>query len=497
MHAIRSGAVVVVATLAVLSGCAQPEVTEIHEEDGITGVEYEPSSLADVRLADGVHDAAFALAPVASETGFDRTAVTWEALEAGGGTAFEVSADGGASWVPLVVDFAEHVPETGVTLFAGHADLPAGSRELAVRVRLFREPDAGSPELRAVRVEVFERAAIAETGVAFDPASVEEGEVLAFGQPAIVTRAEWGARAPKCDGAVHSPYRMTFHETVTTNGETGNAAKARMRQMQAFHQDGRGWCDIGYHFSVDAGGKIYRGRTTTQRTGSHVGSQNSGNIGISLMGTYATVQPPQAQLDGLMDAFAWLAETYSIDVDADSIRGHREWPGQSTSCPGATVFPKKAQILAGVAQRLVVDVPPPPEPAEPVIVDNAATGFGASSTWWNSTSQGDRWGADYEVRSTAETSDVASWTAALPETRSYEVFVWYSQGANRASAAPYFVHHAGGSTKVSVDQRTNGGRWVSLGTFSFAAGTAQRVTLSCWTASGQYVIADAVKLEPR
>lgn len=496
MRVIRSG--VVVATLAALvAGCADPEVTAIHEEEGITGVDYGAPSLADVRLADGVDDASFALAPVSSATAFDRTAVIWEALEAGGGTAFEVSADGGASWVPLAVDFAELVPETGVTLFAGHADLPPGSRELAVRVRLFREPGAGSPELRAVRVEVFERAAIAEEGVPFDPASIEEGEVLAFGQPAMVTRAEWGARAPKCDGALHTPYRMTFHETVTTNGETGNAAKARMRQMQAFHQDGRGWCDIGYHFSIDAAGKIHRGRTTTQRTGSHVGSQNSGNIGISLMGTYATVQPPQVQLDGLMDAFAWLAETWGIDVNGGNIRGHREWPGQATSCPGETVLPKKAQILAGIAERLVVAVPPPPDPAAPVIVDNGTSGFAASATWWTSASQSDRWGADYEVRETAATSDVASWTATLPETRSYEVFVWYSQGENRASAAPYFVHHAGGSTKVEVNQRVNGGRWVSVGTFSFASGTSQRVTLSCWTSSGQFVVADAVKLEPR
>lgn len=496
MYAIRSGAAVVVTLALALAGCAEPEVTAIHEDDGITGVEYGASSLADLRLADGVHDAAFALAPVASGTDFDRTAIVWESFEAGGGTAFEVSADGG-TWVPLVVDFAELVPETGATLFAGHADLPAGSRELAVRVRLFREPDAGSPELRALRVEVFERAAIAEEGVPFDPSVLEEGEGMAFGQPAIVTRAEWGARAPKCDGSTHTPYRMTFHETVTTNGESGNAAKARMRQMQAFHQDGRGWCDIGYHFSIDAAGKIYRGRTTTQRTGSHVGSQNSGNIGISLMGTYTTAQPPQAQLDGLMDAFAWLAETYGIDVNGDKIRGHREWPGQSTTCPGTTVFPKKTQILAGIAERLVAEVPPPPDPVAPVIIDNATTGFAASETWWLSTSQGDRWGADYEVRAAESTSDVAAWNAQLPESRDYEVFVWYSQGANRASAAPYFVHHTAGSTKVSVNQQVNGGRWVSLGTFSFAAGTQQRVTLSCWTGSGQYVIADAVKLEPR
>ena len=486
----------VAALLVGLVGCGEAKVSDIHTEDGITAVEYDGEALATLRLVDGVDDATFTLAPIAGVPAFDRVGVLWESFEAGGGTAFDVSADGGATWIPLTIDFSELVPETGATLFAGHADVPAGSTALEVRVHLFRDAEAGSPELRSARVEVFARAEVAEPGVPYDPGSLEEGEIQMFGQPDIVTRAEWNARPPKCDGATHSPYRLTFHETVTTNGETGAAAKARMRQMQAFHQDSRGWCDIGYHFSIDAGGVIYRGRTTTARAGSHVGGQNTGNLGISLMGTYATVQPPQVQLEGLMNAFAWLADTYGIAANGTNIRGHREWPGQSTSCPGATVFPKKSQIVAGVATRILEPVPPPPVPAAPIIVDNLASGWAASANWWASASQSDRWGSDYRVRATAETSDVAEWSATL-EAGSYEVFVWYSQGANRASAAPYFVHHAGGSTKTSIDQRANGGRWVSLGTYAFAAGTERRVTLSCWTATGAYVIADAVKLERR
>lgn len=479
------------------AGCAAPQVTPLrHDEGAIQGFQYGGDDLAHVALADGIDRAAFDLGELAPGRAFDRVGVLWESLEAGGGTEIELAVDGG-TFRPVVLDFQEFVPATGVTLFAGHVDVPATGSRLAARVTLFREQEANSPRVSSLRLETFRLAQVAEAGGPVDPAAAGEDGVIAYGMPDIVTRAQWGARPPKCDGSLHDPYRMTFHETVTTNGETGEAAKARMRQMQAFHQDSRGWCDIGYHFSVDAAGVIYRGRTTTARTGSHVGGQNTGNLGISLMGTYETVAPPDAQLEGLMDAFAWLAGEWDITVDAEHVRGHQEWPGQSTSCPGAKVLPKKSLILSGITLRLEgTPPPPPPPPPDPIIVDNRAAAFGASDAWWTSTSQADLYGTDYKVRATAEISDLAGWEATLAG-GSYEVFVWYSQGANRASAAPYFVHHQGGTTKVLVDQRVNGGRWVSLGTYAFAPGTARRVALSCWTSSGTYVIADAVKLEAR
>lgn len=493
---IRSGAGVAVLVFTI-AGCASPEVTPIHEDE-VTSVHYDEDSLADLRLADGVDHAVFPLDPVDVGRPFDRVGLLWESYESGGGTAVEVATDGGA-WAPITVDFQEFVPETGVTLFAGHIDVAPGAERLTARVTLYRDPDANSPHVRSLKVDAFELAAIAEVGEPVDPSEIEEEDVLNFAQPNHVTRAQWNARAPKCSGSLHDPYRMTFHQTVTPNGESGNAAKARMRQMQAYHQDTNGWCDIGYHFSVDSSGVIYRGRTTTTRTGSHVGGQNTGNLGISLMGTYDAVAAPQAQLEGLMDAFAWLADEYDIAPTGTNIRGHREWPGQSTSCPGSKVLPKKSLILQGITVRLDGGAPPPPPPppvGATIIVDNLATTFAASSTWWTSTSQSDRYSSDYKVRATAQTSDTAEWKATL-DAGDYEVFVWYSQGANRASAAPYFVYHQGGATKKLVNQRENGGRWVSLGTYAFSSGSAPRVGLSCWTGSGEFVIADAVKLEPR
>lgn len=492
------------------AGCAGPSVTDgarVHEEDGITGIVYEADRLAELQLAEGERTASFDLGEHAFARGFDRVGIRWEAITAGGNARLEVEADGSGTWIPVTTTHEELVPESGTTLYAGHADLPAQATAIRGRLVLERQLDslgAASPEVRGLELQAFVAGEIAELSDPTAPETLFEGDgetpsgFAAFTAPTIVSRETWGAKAPKCQGSAQSPYRLTFHHTVTTNGETGAAARARMRQMQAYHQNSLGWCDIGYHFSIDAAGKIYRARTTTTRTASHVANQNSGNVGISLMGDYQNVTPPAAQLSGLADALAWMADTYSIAVNDDKIRGHRQWSGQSTSCPGAKTLAKKSSILAGVTTRLnggATQTPPPP-PASAVIVDNPSTGFAASSNWWTSSSQSDRFGTNYRVRSAGSVGDAATWNASLT-TRNYEVFVWYAQGANRASEAPFLISHRAGTTKKLVNQRVNGGRWVSLGTYGFDAGTTQRVALSCWTSSGEFVVADAVKFEPR
>ena len=497
--------------LLTVAGCAGPSVTDgarVHEEDGITGIVYDADRLAELQLADGARTGSFDLGEHAFARGFDRVGIRWEAITAGGDARLEVQADGAGNWFPVSVTHEELVPETGTTLFAGHADLPAMATAIRGRLVLERRLDsleAASPEVRGLEIQAFVASEIEEIADPASPEALPEGDgetpagFAAFTAPAVVTRETWGAAAPKCQGSASTPYRLTFHHTVTTNGETGAAARARMRQMQAYHQNSLGWCDIGYHFSIDAAGKIYRARTTTTRSASHVGGQNNGNVGISLMGDYQNVTPPQVQLDGLADALAWMADTYSIAVNDDKIRGHRQWSGQSTNCPGEKTLAKKSSILAGITNRLNGGggtTPPPPPPPSAIIVDNPSAGFAASSNWWTSTSQSDRFGTNYRVRATGSVSDAATWNATLA-TRNYEVFVWYSQGANRASEAPFLIYHRNGTAKKAVNQRINGGRWVSLGTYPFNAGTAQRVALSCWTGSGDYVVADAVKFEPR
>ncbi len=134
-------------------------------------------------------------------------------------------------------------------------------------------------------------------------------------------------------------------------------------------------------------------------------------------------------------------------------------------------------------------------PSTEVVVDNTDPGFTApSANWFPSSSVAGYLGTNYHARATQLISDAASWSATLPASGSYEVFARWTTGTNRATSAPFIVVHSGGSTTVARNQRNNNGTWVSLGTFNFNAGTATRVRLSCFTSSGDYVIADGIKL---
>jgi hypothetical protein len=127
-----------------------------------------------------------------------------------------------------------------------------------------------------------------------------------------------------------------------------------------------------------------------------------------------------------------------------------------------------------------------------VILDNAQAGFTASASWFTGTSSTDKYASNYRFRSTAATSDPATWAVTLPSAGSYQVHAWWPQGSNRSLTAPYIVYYNGGSQTVSVNQQINGGKWNLLTTQSMLAGSNQ-VKLSCWTTTGKVVLADAIR----
>jgi len=127
------------------------------------------------------------------------------------------------------------------------------------------------------------------------------------------------------------------------------------------------------------------------------------------------------------------------------------------------------------------------------VIDNSDAGFSASSNWSTGTSATDKYGTNYRFRSTAAVSDAAKWSFNVPVTGNYEIFAWWSQGANRSTTAPYILPNG---SVINRNQQLNGGSWQSLGTLNLAAGTRD-VQLSCWTSNGTIVVGDAVKVAPR
>lgn len=130
-------------------------------------------------------------------------------------------------------------------------------------------------------------------------------------------------------------------------------------------------------------------------------------------------------------------------------------------------------------------------PSTAVIVDNPAATF--LGPWSVGSASTDKFGADYRFRSTAAISEPATFTGSLTA-GGKNVSAWWPQGANRSTATPYIVAHAGGTTTVNKNQQVNGGSWQLLGNWSFNAGN-NTVKVSCWAATGFVVMADAVKWE--
>ena len=150
----------------------------------------------------------------------------------------------------------------------------------------------------------------------------------------ILARDRWKARPCRSNvDPMRRITRITVHHTSDAVHVTSYPASAdRMRAYQRFHQDNRGWADIGYHYVLDREGRIWEGREIRYQ-GAHAGNavKNRGNIGISLMGNYNDQSVTPQIGSALVALLEVLCERYGLDPGRD-IYTHREL--HSTNCPG-------------------------------------------------------------------------------------------------------------------------------------------------------------------
>ncbi len=86
----------------------------------------------------------------------------------------------------------------------------------------------------------------------------------------------------------------------------------------------------------------------------------------------------------------------------------------------------------------------------------------------------------------------AKWTPDIPADGNYRIFMKWTEGTNRASAAPVEIFHGEGTQNITVDQTKNNGTWMHLGQFLLLKGKMNYVKIS--SGSG-YTVADAVMFE--
>ncbi|OGR96787.1 MAG: hypothetical protein A2016_11300 [Elusimicrobia bacterium GWF2_62_30] len=174
----------------------------------------------------------------------------------------------------------------------------------------------------------------------------------------LVRRAAWSAAAPKEPFTPHQPVYFTLHHTQAHYPLTYDRSVLEMQFIQDFHQNGRGWIDIGYHFLVDPFGNIFEGRPINV-VGAHTKYRNTGNIGISIMGNFhppvSNVFTPETQ-SSFLAAGTYLKDTYT--VNKSSFYAHRDL--QATDCPGDDLY-AKMETLRGLLfdnQAVPVDLVP-------------------------------------------------------------------------------------------------------------------------------------------
>ncbi|MFZ9886460.1 MAG: N-acetylmuramoyl-L-alanine amidase [Myxococcota bacterium] len=345
-------------SVLLLSACVQaldtPESDDEHGVDFLGGVE---------RLTPPDDEGWQHTPPLTRAQGFSRVGLRFDERSATHieGRFRALGEEGFSAWLPMRLVFKEEQAHNGVI------DVPFVAEE--AQVRFLAPVEAG---LQFVAIELLDRIAGSATseGIALPPGQRDQG-LAADGL--VVTRAQWGARIRSCSGA-HSPSRITVHHTVTPNDDSLSMA-ARIRQIQAYHIDVRGWCDIGYHFLVGQDGLVYEGRPEN-RLGAHAAGANANNVGISFVGDFEGRSPADAQLNAAARILRALSETYSIPRTRSTVKGHRQIGTTSTACPGATLYGRLEELLARADDVDAV--------ALPVASDDGSPPTGAPGCYSNS-----------------------------------------------------------------------------------------------------------------
>ncbi|MBL8777997.1 MAG: VCBS repeat-containing protein [Acidimicrobiales bacterium] len=174
----------------------------------------------------------------------------------------------------------------------------------------------------------------------------------AAGEPGVRLRSSWGARPYRGTPDVH-PYlrRAIVHHTVNTNSYSPAQVPSLLRSVQAYHQDARGWDDIGYNFVIDRFGGIWEARAGGIRNaviGAHAMNNNTGSVGVAFLGD-ATSSVTSAAVTSYGRLIGWKLFLGGTRPSSSNIVGHRD-VGQS-SCPGNALYGRLGTIRSAARAK--------------------------------------------------------------------------------------------------------------------------------------------------
>lgn len=303
------------------------------------------------------------------------------------------------------------------------------------------------------RLTVLALDSSANAGLAFSPPAAR----AAVAQPAVITRAGWGANESyrfNADGtqkwipAFYPVQKLVVHHTAGKNADPDPAAT--IRSIYYYHAITQGWGDIGYNFLVDESGRVYEGRYSRPYaagesptgedangngvTAAHVQGYNSGTVGIALLGTLTNVDATAAARDAVERMLAWKADRHGIDALGSSlytnpvngtqrtfanIAGHRDLA--ATECPGGSFYSTLPALRQAVANRIAGSGSGGTEataPGAPTLSASTGKGKGVSLSWTVPSSGGSAITA-YEVYRATGSATATLLTATGATTTSY------------------------------------------------------------------------------
>ncbi|MFE1796227.1 peptidoglycan recognition protein [Streptomyces sp. NPDC059517] len=202
------------------------------------------------------------------------------------------------------------------------------------------------------------------TGTVVAGAANQRAKPYIGARPRIVTRRGWGAD----EGLRESNFSYTkrvkavfVHHSASGNNYRCAQAPSVIRSIYRYHVKSSGWRDIGYNFLVDKCGNIYEGRAggvAKAVMGAHTLGFNSKSMGIAVLGSFGTANPPAAAVKAVAKLTAWKLGLYGANprgktylksgggnlyrkgknVRLNVISGHRD--GFATECPGGRLYAK-------------------------------------------------------------------------------------------------------------------------------------------------------------
>ncbi len=146
----------------------------------------------------------------------------------------------------------------------------------------------------------------------------------------------------------------------------------------------------------------------------------------------------------------------------------------------------------GTTEYVIADAIRFVKPSQCVMDNNDTSHVTLLGSWTTSTSNPYYYADNYiHDGNTSKGSKSVVFTPDIQLTGTYGVYAWWTEGTNRASNVPIDIHHATGTATVTINETTNGGHWVYLGSYPFDLGNSETIVVRTDSTNG-YVIVDAI-----